>query len=210
MSQFFTLGGRSIGVSALAMVFPMNIQDWFPLRWTGWISLQSKGLSRVFSNTILQKHQFFSAQLSFSEHWPELSWVMRPYLKYSRNVLLAFSKEIVYGVFYIENKFDTTNNNPVSRKTGRNKWFRNLPLPRFYNHWESMTGRMEKGLPWWFSGKESICQCRRLGFNPWVERSHGGGNGNPLQYACLRNSMDRGAWQAVDHGVAKSQTWFSD
>ena len=62
MSQCFTSGG--IGVSASAAVLPMNIQNWFPLRWTGWISLQSKGLSRVFSNTTVQKHQFFSAQLS--------------------------------------------------------------------------------------------------------------------------------------------------
>ena len=63
MSQFSS-GGQSIGVSATASVLPMNIQDWFPLRLTGWISLQSKGLSRVFSNTTVQKHQFFSAQLS--------------------------------------------------------------------------------------------------------------------------------------------------
>ena len=62
MSQFFTSGGQSIGTSA--SVLPMNIQDWFPLRWTGWISLQSKGLSRVFSNTTVQKHQFFGAQCS--------------------------------------------------------------------------------------------------------------------------------------------------
>ena len=65
MSQFFTAGGQSIGASALASVFPMNIQDWFPLGWTGWISLQSKGLSRVFSNITVQKHQFFSAQPSY-------------------------------------------------------------------------------------------------------------------------------------------------
>ena len=58
-SQFFTSGGQSIGVSASASVLPMNSQDWFPLGWTGWISLQSKGLSRVFSNTIVQKPQFF-------------------------------------------------------------------------------------------------------------------------------------------------------
>ena len=58
------IGGQSIGVSASASVLPMNIQDWFPLRWTGWISLQSKRFSRVFSNTTIQKHQFFSAQLS--------------------------------------------------------------------------------------------------------------------------------------------------
>ena len=64
ISQFFTLCGQSIGVSASASVLPMNIQDWFPLGWTDWISLQSKGLSKVFSNTTVQKHQFFDAQLS--------------------------------------------------------------------------------------------------------------------------------------------------
>ena len=58
MSQFFASGGQSIGVSASTSVLPMSIQDWFPLGWTGWISLQSKGLSRVFSNTTVQKHQF--------------------------------------------------------------------------------------------------------------------------------------------------------
>ena len=63
MNQFFTSGGQSIGVSASALVLPMHIQDWFPLGWTGWISLQSKGLSRVFSKTTVQKHQFFSAKL---------------------------------------------------------------------------------------------------------------------------------------------------
>ena len=64
MRQFFAFGGQSIGVSASASVLPMNIQGWFPLGWTGWISLQSKGLSKVFSNTTVQKHQFFGAQLS--------------------------------------------------------------------------------------------------------------------------------------------------
>ena len=63
MSQLFTCG-QSTGVSALASFLPMNTQDWFPLEWAGWISLQSKGLSRVFSNTTVQKHQFFSAQLA--------------------------------------------------------------------------------------------------------------------------------------------------
>ena len=75
MSQLFAWGGQSSGVSALASVLPMNTQDWSPLQWTGWISLQSKGLSRVFSNTTVQKHQFFCAQLSsqFNSHihtWP--------------------------------------------------------------------------------------------------------------------------------------------
>ena len=75
MSQLFTSDGESIGVSTSASVLPMNTQDWSPLGWTGWISLQSKGLSRVFFNTTVQKHQFFSAQLSLwsSSHthtWP--------------------------------------------------------------------------------------------------------------------------------------------
>ena len=80
MSQFFASGGQSIGVSASALVLPMNIQDWFPLGLTGWISLQSKGLSRVFSNTV-QKHQFFGASFLYSptltfvhDHWKNHSF----------------------------------------------------------------------------------------------------------------------------------------
>ena len=64
MSQLFASGGQSIRVPASTSVLPMNTQDWSPLGWAGWISLQSKGLSRVFSNTTVQKHQFFGAQLS--------------------------------------------------------------------------------------------------------------------------------------------------
>ena len=64
ISQLFAPSGQSIGVSSSTSVLPMNIQDWFPLGWTGWISLQSKRLSRVFSNTTVQKHQLFSTQLS--------------------------------------------------------------------------------------------------------------------------------------------------
>ena len=64
MSKLFTSGGQSIGVSASISVLPLNTQDWSPLGWTGWTSLQSKGLSRVSSNTTVQKHQFFCAQLS--------------------------------------------------------------------------------------------------------------------------------------------------
>ena len=76
MSQFFTSGGLSIRVSASASVLPMNIQDWSPLGWTGWISLQSKELSRVFSNTTVQKHQFFSAQPSFWSNSPICTWLL--------------------------------------------------------------------------------------------------------------------------------------
>jgi len=63
VSQLFALGGQSTGVSASTSVLPMNVQDWSPLGWTGWISLQSKGLSRVFSNTTVQKHPFLGTQL---------------------------------------------------------------------------------------------------------------------------------------------------
>ena len=79
MSQFFTLGGQSIEASASALVLPMNIQDWFPLGWTGWISLQSKGLSRAFSNTTVQKYQFFSTQLSF----------LHPYMTIGKTIALT-------------------------------------------------------------------------------------------------------------------------
>ena len=64
VSQLFAWGGQSIGVSASTSVLPVNTQDWSPLGWAGWVSLQSKGFSRVFSNTTVQKHQFFGAQLS--------------------------------------------------------------------------------------------------------------------------------------------------
>ena len=76
MSQLVVSGGQSIGVSASASVLPMNIQDWFPLGWTGWISLQSKRLSRVFSNTTVQKHQFSGAQLSLQSNSHIHTWPM--------------------------------------------------------------------------------------------------------------------------------------
>ena len=75
MSQFFTSGGQSIGVSASISVLPMNIQDW-PLGWTGFISLQSKGLSRVFSNTTVQKHLFFGAQPSSQYNFHIHTWLL--------------------------------------------------------------------------------------------------------------------------------------
>ena len=74
MSQLFTWGGQSTGVSALASVLPKNTQDWSPLGCTYWISLQSKGLSRVFSNTTVQKHQFFSTQLSLQSNFHIHTW----------------------------------------------------------------------------------------------------------------------------------------
>ena len=76
MSQLFTSGGQNIGVSASTSVLPMNTQDWFPLGWTGWISLHFKGLSRVFSNTTVQKHQFFGAQLSLYSNTHIHTWLL--------------------------------------------------------------------------------------------------------------------------------------
>ena len=76
MSQFFTSSGQSIGVSASGSVLPMNIQDWFPLQLTDLISLKSKGLSRVFSNTTIQKHQFFNTQLSLYSNSHIHTWLL--------------------------------------------------------------------------------------------------------------------------------------
>ena len=80
MSQLFAWGGQSTGVSVLASFLPKNTQDWSPLQWTGWISLQSKRLSRVFSNTTVQKHQFFSTQLSSQSNSHIHTWLLeKPY-----------------------------------------------------------------------------------------------------------------------------------
>ena len=76
MSQLFASGGQSIGVSASASVLLLNIQDWYPLGWTGWISLKSKGLSRVFSNITVQMHQFFGAQLSIQSKSHLHKWLL--------------------------------------------------------------------------------------------------------------------------------------
>ena len=78
MSQLFTSGGQSIGVSASTSALPMNIQDWFPVGWTGWISLMSTGLLRVFSNITVQKHKFFSAQLSSQSNSHIHTWLEKP------------------------------------------------------------------------------------------------------------------------------------
>ena len=76
VSQLFASGGQSIGISVSVSVLPMNIQDWFPLGWTGWISLLSKWLSRVFSKTTVQKHQFFSAELSLQSNSHIHTWLL--------------------------------------------------------------------------------------------------------------------------------------
>ena len=86
MSQLFAWSNQSIGVSISASVLPMNIQDSFPLGWTGWISLQSKGLSRVFSNTTVQKHQFSSTQLSLWSNSLISTWLLENHSFYSADL----------------------------------------------------------------------------------------------------------------------------
>ena len=92
MSQFFAWGGQSIGVSALGSVLPMNVQDWFPLGWTGWISLQSRGLSRVFSNTTVQKNVYLKVNCGFNAE--KLSFRT-----------LRLSKVFSVGILWISHKF---------------------------------------------------------------------------------------------------------
>ena len=98
MSQLFESGGQSIGISASTSVLPMNTQDWSPLGWTGWISLQSKGLSRVFSNTTVQKHQFFGAQLSLQSNSHS------PYMTTGKTIALTrrtFVGKVMSLLFYM-------------------------------------------------------------------------------------------------------------
>ena len=89
MSQFFTSSGQNIGVPASAPVLPMNVQDWLPLGWRGWISLQSKGLSRVFSSTTVRKHPFFSAQSSL---WSN----SHPYMATGKTIALTIQTLRLY------------------------------------------------------------------------------------------------------------------
>ena len=97
MSQFFASGSQSIGASTSASVLAMNIQDWFPLGWTGCISLLSRGLSRVFSNTIVQKHQFFRAQLSLWSSSHIHTWLQeKPWLWLDGPLLASGSLQSCY------------------------------------------------------------------------------------------------------------------
>ena len=102
MSQFFTSSGQSIGVSTSASVLPMNIKDWFPLGWTDWILLLSKGLSRVFSNTTVQKHQFFGVQLSLGptltsihDYWKNHSLTRRTFVGKVMSLLFNMLSRLV-------------------------------------------------------------------------------------------------------------------
>ena len=111
MSQFFTSGGQSIGVSASASVLPMTVQDWFPLGWTGWISLLSKGLSRVFTNITVQKHHFFCTHLSLSNPhmtfshphmttWKNIAWTRQTFGGKVMSLLFNMLSRLVITFFF--------------------------------------------------------------------------------------------------------------
>ena len=104
MNQLFTWGGQSIGVSGSASVLSMNTQDWSPLGWTGWTSLQSKGLSRVFSNTTVQKNQFFSAQLSSQSNSLIHTWPLE--LERLKKIFFIFDfRKFDYDMLYLHSVF---------------------------------------------------------------------------------------------------------
>ena len=98
MSQFFASHGQSIRVLASTSVLPMNIQHWFPLGWTGWISLQSKGFSRVFSSTIVQKHQFFSVQLCSQSNSHIHTWLTRKSIALTRQIFVSKVMSLLFNI----------------------------------------------------------------------------------------------------------------
>ena len=103
MSQLFAWGGQSIGVSASASVLPMNTQDWSTLGWTGWISLQSKGLSRFFSSTTVQKHQFFGTQLSSQSNSHIHTWPLGKTIALTRQ---TFVGKVMSLLFIMRSRLD--------------------------------------------------------------------------------------------------------
>ena len=98
MGQLFASGGQTIGVSASTSVLSMNTQDWSPLGWTGWTSLQSKGLSRVFSNTTVQKHQFFGAQLSSQSNSHIHTWLLEKTVALTRWIFVGKLMSLLFNM----------------------------------------------------------------------------------------------------------------
>ena len=100
MSQFFASGGQTIGVSASTSVLPMNTQDWSPLGWTGWISLQFKGFSRVFSSTTVQKHQFFGTQLSLYSKSHIHIWLLEKTIASTTGTYVDKAMSLLFNMLY--------------------------------------------------------------------------------------------------------------
>ena len=182
MSQLFTWGGQSIGVSASASVLAMNTQDWPPSGWTGWISLQSKGLSRVFSNTTVQKHQFFGAQLSSQSNSHIHTWqhitviqIFRIFVsnlgKYLSSVLYMISK-ILGNVCFLGQRWifpsgSVVKNLPSDSRRRRRLWVHSLD-------WEDPLK------------EELVSQPRVLAWSiPWME-GQGGTESDLAEHALAR------------------------
>ena len=118
MNQLFAAGGQSTGVSALASFLPKNTQGWSPLGWTGWISLQSKGLSRVFSNTTVQKHQFFGTQAFFTVQ------LSHPYMTTGKTIALTrwtFVGKVMSLFLNMLSRFRIGGNQPQTWKASTTK-----------------------------------------------------------------------------------------
>ena len=219
MSQFFPSGGQSIGVSASASVLPMKVQGWFPSGLTGLISLLSKRLSRVFSGTTIQKHQFFGTQPSLWSNSHIHTWRLeKPQFWLYRlwqwgHGFKILTENHISSRSLSRAKMSTKHEAQV--KTFQNKGSKMFSLAPLC-FWKFTVGWTPPGLPRWLSGKEYACQCRRfrrLGFDPWVGKVPWRRKSNPLQYSCLENPhgerslvgyspRGRKEWDTTEHSTA--------
>ena len=229
LSQFFTSGGQSIGASPSGSVLPVNIHDWFPLGWTGWISVLSKGLSRVFSITAVQKHQFSGAQLSLQSNSHIHTWICFP-IHMEKTIALTFDEvKLLSCVRLFAAPWTIAFQAPLSMEFSRQEYWSGLPFlspgglpnpgiepgspvlqadalpseppgkPLWYHFLNDL------GFPGSLAGKESSCSVGDLVSIPGLGRSPGEGKGYTLQYSGLENSMD-----CIIYGVTKSWTGPSD
>ena len=217
MSRLFVPGSQSIGASASAL--PMNIQGWFPSGLTGLISLLSKRLSRVFSGTTIQKHQFFGTQPSLWSNSHIHTWRLeKPQFWLYRlwqwgHGFKILTENHISSRSLSRAKMSTKHEAQV--KTFQNKGSKMFSLAPLC-FWKFTVGWTPPGLPRWLSGKEYACQCRRfrrLWFDPWVGKVPWRRKSNPLQYSCLENPhgerslvgyspRGRKEWDTTEHSTA--------
>ena len=203
MSQLVAWGGQSIGVSASASVLPINAQDWSPLGWTDWISLQSKGLSRVFSNTIVLKHQFFGAQLSSQSNSHIHTWPLEKPYPWRDGPLLAIMSLLFDMLSSLVIIFL-----PWSKQASFNFMAAGTICSDFGAQKDTYLG-----LSWWLSGKKLACQCRRqkCGFNPWVRKIPWRRSQQPTPVFLPGKSHGQKEIHGLQSmGSQKSQTWLSN
>ena len=203
MSQLVAWGGESIGVSASASVLPMNAQDWSHLGWTDWISLQSKGLSRVFSSTTVQKHQFFGAQLSSQSNSHIHTWPLEKPYPWPDGPLLAIMSLLFDMLSRLVIIFL-----PWSKRASFNFMAAGTICSDF-----GAQQNTHLGLSWWLSGKKLACQCRRqkCGFNPWVRKISWRRSRQPTPVFLPGKSHGQKEIRGLKSmGSQKSQTWLSN